>query len=161
MNPFQQPPTFSSKIPMEAQGLVMQPEALQMLAQVQGFDLLALFYMQMPFMMLEKDKIMLEKGGQNLIKYALLGLTVGVVANVQLKRLPVRFLERPWFVRYPVRIATMMLPFALLAQPIMKAGDDILNTVIGMERRKARLVRNRDLEEYYEVKKPAPEQKKK
>ncbi len=37
MSNLQQPPQFSDKIPMEAQALVLQPEALIMLRQVNGW----------------------------------------------------------------------------------------------------------------------------
>lgn len=59
MNPLQQPPVFNEKIPMEAQAIMMQPEAINMLRAVNGFDLLSLFYFQMPFMLLPKYTVAL------------------------------------------------------------------------------------------------------
>ena len=52
MNPFQQgPPAFDQNLPMEAQAIIAQPEALKMLRDVKGFELASLFYFQMPFML--------------------------------------------------------------------------------------------------------------
>lgn len=120
---FQQPPVFSDKIPMEAQALMMQPEAINMLKHVNGFDLISLFYFQMPFMMLHKDTASLEKDGQKLLSVAGLSLLAGVVANVQLKRISINFLKWPFWARYPIRLAVLGLPFIATYSTILEKGN--------------------------------------
>ena len=66
----------------------------------------------MPFMMLPKDTTALEKTGQKLLSVAGLSLLLGVVANIQVKRINMNFLKLPFYVRYPVRLGIMALPFA-------------------------------------------------
>lgn len=112
MSGYQQPPSFSDKIPIEAQALLMQPQALNMLKQLQGFDLMSLFYFQMPFMLLPKDITTMEKSGQKIVSLAGLSLLLGVAANTQIKRINMNFLKWPWYARLPIRLGVMAIPFA-------------------------------------------------
>lgn len=82
-----------------------------MLKYVQGFDLLSLYYFQMPFMLLPRDTVALEKSGQKLLSVVGLGTLIGIVANVQLKRISMNFLKWPFYARFPVRLGVMALPF--------------------------------------------------
>lgn len=120
---FQQPPVFSDKIPMEAQALMMQPEAINMLKYVNGFDLISLFYFQMPFMMLPKDTASMEKDGQKLLTAAGLSLVAGVIANIQLKRISMNFLKWPFYARYPIRLGVLALPFLATYPTILEKGN--------------------------------------
>jgi hypothetical protein len=83
-----------------------------MLKQVNGFDLLSLFYFQMPFMLLPKDTQTLEKGGQKLLSIVGLSTLIGIAANIQIKRISLNFLRWPFYLRYPIRLGVMALPFA-------------------------------------------------
>lgn len=111
MSGHQQPPNFSDKIPIEAQALLMQPEAVNMLRQLQGFDLISLFYFQMPFMFLPKDINTIEKNGQKIVSLAGLSLLLGVAANTQIKRINMNFLKWSWYKRLPIRLGIMGIPF--------------------------------------------------
>lgn len=91
----------------------MQPEAVNMLRAVNGFDLLSLFYFQMPFMLLPKYTATLEKSGQKLLSTAGISLLLGVFANVQIKRINMNFLKWPIYVKLPIRLAVLAAPFAL------------------------------------------------
>lgn len=131
MNPLQQPqpPVFNDKIPMEAQALMMQPEAVNMLRQLNGFDLISLFYFQMPFMLLPKEINSLEKKGQKLLSYTGASLLLGIVLNVQVKRISMNFLKLPFYVRYPVRLGIMALAFAPFYSSISEKGTELLGLV--------------------------------
>lgn len=111
MNPGQQPPVLSDKIPIEAQALMMQPEALNMLKHINGLDLVSLFYFQMPFMMLPKDDAALTNTGKKLTTAVGVATILGLIANVQIKRISMNFLKWPFYARLPVRLGVMALPF--------------------------------------------------
>ena len=147
---FQQgPPVFNPNIPIEAQGLIAQPEAVKMLRQVNGFDLLSLLYFQMPFMLLPKDAQRLEKVGQKFVTTGVLGLVAGIFLNVQVKRISMNFLKLPMLVKLPIRLAIMTIPFAILSPQIKAAGEEVQSIMDRVENKKNRLTRNLDLEEYF------------
>ena len=129
MNPLQQPPQISDKVPIEAQALILQPEAMRMLKDIEGFQLLSLFYFQMPFMLKPQDATILEKGSQKFLTLLGAGLSLGVIANVQVKRLYMNFLKWPIYARIPIRLGIMAIPFALLANPLNQRADEVLNVV--------------------------------
>jgi len=120
---FQQPPKMIDGIPPEAQMLLMQPQAVGMIKQMKGFDLLSLYYFQMPFMLLQKDTQRIEKVGQKFLSTAGLGALAGIILNVQIKRVNMNFLKLPFFVRLPIRLAIFALPFGLLFPRIKEAGN--------------------------------------
>lgn len=109
---YQQPPIPSQKIPIEAQALLMQPEAINMMKTIHGFDIMSLFYFQMPFMLLPKDVSGMEKCGQKIVSVAGLSLLIGVAVNTQIKRVHMNFLKWPWYARFPIRLGVMAIPFA-------------------------------------------------
>ena len=151
MNPLQQPPQLSDKVPIEAQALMMQPEAVNMLRGINGYELLSLFYFQMPFMLKNSDRTVLEKSGMKL--FTLLGgaFSLGVIANVQVKRLYMNFLKWPILARIPLRPSIMAIPFALFSQPLTQRSDEIIDTIDKVTIKKNLLLKNRDLEEYFDV----------
>jgi len=111
---FQQPPKILDNVPLEAQMLLTQPQAVSMMKQMKGFDLLSLYYFQMPFMLLQKDTQRIEKVGQKFLSTAGLGLLAGIILNVQIKRVNLNFLKLPLIVRLPIRLAILAAPFGLL-----------------------------------------------
>lgn len=90
----------------------MQPEAVNMLRSIHNFDLMSLFYFQMPFMLLPKDVSAMEKSGQKIVSLSGLSLLIGVAVNTQIKRVNMNFLKWPWYTRFPIRLGVMALPFA-------------------------------------------------
>ena len=116
-----------------------------MLKQVNGFDLVSLFWFQMPFMMLPKDTAAIEKSGQKLLSVAGLSFLLGLFANVQIKRINMNFLKLPIYVKFPIRMAVMALPFAAFSSVIAEKGNEILTIVDKINMKKNQLVRTKDL----------------
>ena len=101
----------SGDIPFEAQALLMQPQAVEMFAPLEGFNLVSLFYFQLPFMLRKNELTTLQKNGQKLIAYTGTSLALGFIANIQIKRLYMNFLKWPIYARVPIRLGIMALPF--------------------------------------------------
>lgn len=158
---FQQPPKMPDNVPPEVQMLLMQPQAVSMLKQMKGFDLLSLYYFQMPFMLLQKDTQRIEKVGQKFLSTAGLGLLAGIILNVQIKRVSLNFLKLPLFVRLPIRLAIFAAPFGLLFPRIKEAGNEMQDILDNLENKKNKLIRTQDIEEYFEIERPKKQQNKK
>lgn len=94
-----------------------------MLREIEGFQLVSLFYFQMPFMLKPKDTVVLEKASQKLLTLMLASVSLGIFANVQVKRLYMNFLKWPIYGRIPVRLGIMAIPFAMFSSPLSSKAD--------------------------------------
>ena len=94
-----------------------------MLRGINGFQLISLFYFQMPFMLKPQDITVLEKGSQKLFTLLGASFSLGVIANIQIKRVYMNFLKWPIFARIPIRLGIMAIPFGLLHKPLTEKAD--------------------------------------
>ena len=83
----------------------------------------------MPFMLQPKDVNILEKSTQKFLTLLSASLSLGVIANVQIKRLYMNFLKWPIYARIPIRLGVMAIPFALLTKPLNERADEISNVI--------------------------------
>ena len=67
-----------------------------------------------PALVSTKDQKMFSKCMTNLAGLFLFGTITGIFANIQVKRLSLKFLTLPKYVRYPLRLGIFALPFALI-----------------------------------------------
>jgi hypothetical protein len=143
----------NSGIPHYAQALMMQPQAYESLKDVDGFNLLLVYSMQMPFMLLPRQQNELSKILQKVVSLSMLGVMLGVVTNVQIKRVSLRILELPLPIRYPIRLGLMLLPFLPLYSPIAKQTTLLHTLTSEVTVKKNELIRTKDLYKYFEVEK--------
>ena len=110
---------------------------------------MSLFLFQIPFMLLPKDTATVEKAGQKIGVTIAGGLAFGVFANVQIKRISMNFLKWPFFFRLPIRLGVMAIPFIPLYPILNEKILEIATVIKRLEDKKNRLIRTRDLEEYF------------
>lgn len=110
-------------------------------------------------MLLPRDSAALERSGQKLLSVVGLSTLLGIVANVQIKRINMNFLKWPLIARLPVRLGVMALPFLPFYPTISEKANEITGIVNAINARKNQLIRTKDLEEYFEVEKSSPKQK--
>ena len=67
-----------------------------------------------------------SKSMLNLGTYLVFGIIAGVFANVQVKRISMKFLTLPVFVRLPLRLCIFALPFGLMF-PKIDQNFNIMN----------------------------------
>jgi hypothetical protein len=74
----------------------------------------------------------IQKSLLNLASYFTLGILLGGVANVQIKRVSMNFLKWPFYARFPVRLAVFAIPFGFLYPKInsnLETVSGSLNTI--------------------------------
>lgn len=101
-----------------------------MLNTVNGFELISLYYFQMPFMLQPKYVDRLEKNSKSLIKNLGFCMVAGSLLNVQVKRLYMNFLKWPFYARLPVRFAIMAAPFAIVSNTLTSKMDDLMEVML-------------------------------
>ena len=89
------------------------PMMMEMLGEITP-DQLPMFLMSNPELVPEKYSKRFHKNITSLGTCLAFGSIAGIVANVQVKRISLKFLTLPAYVRFPARLGIFALPFGLM-----------------------------------------------
>lgn len=90
------------------------PMLMDMINQLTPFNFV-MFYQQFPDLVVQSDWDKLKKSSIGIARNIVFSIVLGVVANVQIKRIPkLKFLEWRKPLRYAFRPIVFMIPYALI-----------------------------------------------
>ena len=88
---------------------------------------------------------------KSLVKYCSLSLLAGTMINFQIKKVHMNFLKWPIFIKVPIRLGVMAIPFGFTYSLITNKMDEIIGVVEELEKEKDVLIKNRNLYEYFGI----------
>ena len=110
---------------------------------------LPMFLMSNPELVPGKYAKKFQKSITNLGTYLVFGTVGGITANVQIKRLSMKFLRLPGFVRLPMRLGIFALPFGLLYPKISHNMEDLTQTLFRVHLKILKLHKTGNIHEYF------------
>lgn len=128
-------------------GYDINPMMMQALSEIQP-EQLPMMLMSNPEMFPEKNRNVFWKIGKNTLQLTGLGFVAGCAINIGIKRVNIKFLNLPAYVRLPARLFLFAVPYGLLFGKLNDNFDKLNDNFADIHLKLMRLQRTGNIQQY-------------